>query len=94
MRGLFAAAQRFYLLFQLHTTPDRMAADGYWAGSSCLACLGPHMAVVLPDGRTYRTLSQINPPEFYTEVRAADTGVTRPTMALKLAGLVVYSACT
>ncbi len=70
MRGLFAAAQRFYLLFQQHTTPERMAADGYWAGSSCLACLGPHTAVVLPDGRTYRLLHQVHAPDFNEQLEA------------------------
>ncbi|KAG2424556.1 hypothetical protein HXX76_014436 [Chlamydomonas incerta] len=68
MQGLFAAAQLFYLLFQQHTTPLKAAEDGFWCGSSQLHCFGPRTAVLLPDSRYQRTISQVHPPETYVEM--------------------------
>jgi hypothetical protein len=59
-QGVFTAAQTFYLLFQHHTTLERMQQDGYWpgCGSSQLLRLGHGEALVLPDSRTFRCALQ------------------------------------
>ncbi|KAG2493054.1 hypothetical protein HYH03_008717 [Edaphochlamys debaryana] len=65
MQGVFRAAQKFYYLFQQHTTTERAPADGYVYGSSQLLHLGRSTALVLPDTRTSRTLNTIMPPDYY-----------------------------
>ncbi|GFR48239.1 hypothetical protein Agub_g10101 [Astrephomene gubernaculifera] len=68
VRGIFTAASLFYHLFQHHTTPQRAPTDGYWSGSSYMSYFGSKTVVVLPDTRTFRTINQICPPEFYEEL--------------------------
>ncbi|KAI9179042.1 hypothetical protein H9P43_005704 [Blastocladiella emersonii ATCC 22665] len=63
-RGLFIAAQRFYLLFQHHTTLARArTADGYLGvdrgGHSAVRQMGPHNAALLIDTRTERSVDTL-----------------------------------
>ena len=54
---------RFYLLFQQHTTPALARRDGLFGGRgySRVALLGPRLAVALPDQRAERTEEQARP---------------------------------
>lgn len=60
-QGCYKTARKFYALFQLHTTPERAAEDGFFGSSGwCqLTCLGPKHALLLPDMRSERTQQQI-----------------------------------
>ncbi|KAI9176025.1 hypothetical protein H9P43_006389 [Blastocladiella emersonii ATCC 22665] len=62
-RGMFFAAQRFYLLFQHHTTLALARADGYLGvergGHSAVLQMGPHNAAVLIDTRTERSVATL-----------------------------------
>ncbi|GBF87964.1 hypothetical protein Rsub_00676 [Raphidocelis subcapitata] len=76
--GIYAAARRFYLLFQQHTTPALARAHGLFGGRgySRVALLGPRLALALPDQRAERTEEQarrrsrafIISPEAYFEL--------------------------
>ncbi|GIM06459.1 hypothetical protein Vretimale_10772 [Volvox reticuliferus] len=68
LKGVFAAAHLFYLLFQQHTRVDLLESDGFWSGTSALHRFGSSVAVVLPDTRSFRTISQVCPPTFYAEL--------------------------
>ncbi|KAI8900337.1 hypothetical protein BC833DRAFT_618636 [Globomyces pollinis-pini] len=66
-RGLYASAKRFYLLFQHHTSPveaKKKGVDKYYGEKteSTIKQYGPHMAVVMMDVRSQRTLHQCLPP--------------------------------
>ena len=72
-QGLFAAAERFYLLFQQHTTKKREARrpefipydDGYHS----VRYMGPQIALLAIDMRTQRTKKQILPTSSYQMIR-------------------------
>ncbi|KAI8466181.1 MAG: hypothetical protein J3K34DRAFT_524717 [Monoraphidium minutum] len=59
-QGIYAAARRFYLLFQQHTTAALARSHGLFGGHgySQLVMLGPRVAVALPDQRAERTTQQ------------------------------------
>ncbi|KAG2448422.1 hypothetical protein HYH02_006314 [Chlamydomonas schloesseri] len=95
MQGVFAAAQLFYLLFQHHTTQERLAGDGYWCDSSSqLVQLGAATALVVPDQRSHRTQHKCLPPGYLQrlgkELRALPAS-TRHVVVM-LAGPVLYPA--
>ncbi|KIY95748.1 hypothetical protein MNEG_12214 [Monoraphidium neglectum] len=60
-KGIYAAARRFYLLFQLHTTHALARTHQYFGGRgySQLLLLGPRVALALPDQRAERTTQQV-----------------------------------
>jgi hypothetical protein len=60
-QGIYTAAKRFYLLFQLHTTPELATFHGYFGRNSYSQVLlfGPRLAVALPDCRAQRTETQV-----------------------------------
>ncbi|KAG2493039.1 hypothetical protein HYH03_008702 [Edaphochlamys debaryana] len=71
MQGVFAAAQKFYLLFQHHATLDRLSDDGYWCDSTTAqAYLGGSTSLIMADGRTHRSQLQIMRPDFYQRLEA------------------------
>ncbi|GLI60508.1 hypothetical protein VaNZ11_002671 [Volvox africanus] len=94
MQGVFRAAQLFYLLFQHHTTLDRLPGDGYWCGpTSCaLLHLGSSVALLVPDTRTCRSQDRILPPSFLhqAQARLAALPPTVQHVMVLLGGPVVY----
>ncbi|GIL55484.1 hypothetical protein Vafri_11052 [Volvox africanus] len=94
MQGVFRAAQLFYLLFQHHTTLDRLPGDGYWCGpTSCaLLRLGSSVALLVPDTRTCRSQDRILPPSFLhqAQTRLAALPPTVQHVMVLLGGPVVY----
>ncbi|KAJ1564302.1 hypothetical protein HK096_008683, partial [Nowakowskiella sp. JEL0078] len=65
--NLGRVAYRFYLLFQMHTTPNRAPYDGYIgfnnSSYSFVKQMGPEMALLGVDTRKERNLTQIVHPE-------------------------------
>jgi hypothetical protein len=62
-----------YSLFQLHTTEQLKAADGYFCstqdnGLSWSMMIGPRMAVAALDTRSGRSRNRIVPPELIDEL--------------------------
>ncbi|GLC43436.1 hypothetical protein PLESTB_001557100 [Pleodorina starrii] len=94
MTGVFTASRTFYLLFQHHTTLERLRADGYWcepAGCALLR-LGSSAALLAADTRTCRTQQRVLPPDFLaaaSERLAALPGEVRHVVVL-LGGPLVY----
>ncbi|KAI8466328.1 MAG: hypothetical protein J3K34DRAFT_485023 [Monoraphidium minutum] len=60
-QGMFRAARRFFLLFQLHTTVDLHRWHGVFGKKSYnqVVLLGPRIALALPDCRSRRTENQV-----------------------------------
>jgi len=60
-QGIFTAAKRFYLLFQLHTTAELANFHGLFGRNSYsqVMLFGPRVAVALPDCRAQRTETQV-----------------------------------
>ena len=66
---IFQQSQRFYTIFQLATTVELAAADGFFVVPPSKDCLysavnfatqlGPSLAVVAPDSRSQRSKTQI-----------------------------------
>ncbi|GIL85245.1 hypothetical protein Vretifemale_13853 [Volvox reticuliferus] len=94
MQGVFRAAQLFYLLFQHHTTLDRLPSDGYWCESTSCALLrlGSSTALLVPDTRTCRSQDQVLPPSFLPQAQArlAALPATVQHVVVLLGGPVVY----
>ncbi|PNW88794.1 hypothetical protein CHLRE_01g044900v5 [Chlamydomonas reinhardtii] len=93
MQGLFAASKYFYLLFQHHTTQERLAADGYWCDSSSqLVQLGASTALVVPDQRTFRTQHNCLPPGYLERLGSELRSLPASTrhVVVMLAGPILY----
>jgi hypothetical protein len=60
---VYSVARRLYALFQLHTTPERAAADNEAFGAQgawhVVTCAGPDVGLVVLDTRTERTQDEI-----------------------------------
>jgi hypothetical protein len=70
---VFSVAKQMYALFQLHTTEQLKAQDGYFSspqdnGLSWAMMVGPRMAVAALDTRSGRTRARIVPTELITEL--------------------------
>jgi len=60
-QGMYRTSRRFYLLFQMHTTPALANTHGCFGKSAYnqLVLLGPRLALALPDCRAQRTDTQV-----------------------------------
>lgn len=69
-QGAGHVAFTFYLLFQQHTTRRRARKDGYIGehGWSYVRMCGPDTAVLCPDTRAERSLTQVIHPESWVEI--------------------------
>ncbi|KAL6748880.1 hypothetical protein V8C86DRAFT_1099175 [Haematococcus lacustris] len=72
-QGVFSSARRFYALFQLHSTPERVVKDNQSfgvAGWNNLLYLGPRCALLLLDNRMERQQLQVIDPGTWSMVDA------------------------
>ncbi|GFH18764.1 uncharacterized protein HaLaN_15620, partial [Haematococcus lacustris] len=72
-KGVFSSARRFYALFQLHSTPERVVKDNQSfgvAGWNNLLYLGPRCALLLLDNRMERQQLQVIDPGTWSMVDA------------------------
>lgn len=70
MSGLFMCAQRFRLLFQHHTTPDKVREHRLFGhkGHNQLVQCGPKMAILMTDGRTERSPETIQDQRSWDQI--------------------------
>lgn len=67
--SMYNVARKYYLIFQQHADPDNIDTEDLWGpGLNTIRQLGPRVALVNPDTRTDRSITQVIAPQGYEEM--------------------------